>query len=84
MDVRVFISVAYRKWSQILLRCIMKRQDPMDTTLTAVRNILTSYKEKNPFPMRMVKYWKSLQSERLFNLPSHRHCKSVWTGSQVT
>lgn len=50
MDVRVFISVAYRKQGQILLRCIMKRQDPMDTTLTAVRHIPTSYKEKTlPF-----------------------------------
>lgn len=46
MDVKVLISVAYRKWSQILLRCIMKRQDAMDTILTAVRDILTSSKEK--------------------------------------
>lgn len=45
MYVRVFISLAHRKWRQILLRCIMKRQDPMDTTLTAVRHIPTSYKE---------------------------------------
>lgn len=46
MEVEVLISVVYRKWSQILLRCTVKGQEAMDTTLTAVRHIPTSYKEK--------------------------------------
>lgn len=40
------ISIVYRKWSQILLRCAVKGQGAMDTTLMAVRQIPVRYKEK--------------------------------------
>lgn len=81
MNAKILISVAYRKWIQILLRCIMKRQDAMHTTLTAVRDILTSYKEKT-LPSEGGQVLEELAEREV--VESQGLCKSVWTVSQAT
>lgn len=75
------ISVVYRKRSQILLRCTVKGQEAMDTTLIAVRHIPIRYREKT-LPNEG---GQALEvAERGCGISPQGLYKPGWTGSQAT